>query len=109
MKKQPKIVTLKDVWAKRNGQSRIEVGYPGGKTAFPYGDSAERNDQLRNAKFFAQEQIDKKVALSISDETGLPMQRVRNIVVDGYIVEGTPLDVEGKVVADYDTSSHCGP
>lgn len=94
------VITIKDVWPKRGGTSNIVVIHPKGKDSFPYDDSSERVDQIHNAKYFAQKQIDESNGICISDECDYPaeiVKRVTNIVVNGYIVPTTTIPVPPPV------------
>lgn len=44
---------ISDVWGNRRRESEIRVVHPRGMDAFPYENSSERRDQLRNARSFA--------------------------------------------------------
>lgn len=72
-------VVIQDVWGKSGRLSKIQVTHPQGKSTFEYSDDSERVDQLRNAKKFAQKQIDAGNGGNIVDKTEEPISPAKQI------------------------------
>lgn len=105
-KRNPKTIVIRDVWYKRKESEIVVEHHEKSKDAFPYESSSERRDQYRNAIFYAQRLVDEHNAkhaaggaaamaagfLLIDDQVDAiqPRKYLRDIVVNGYIVEHQP-------------------